>query len=48
MTTTDAGRTAGRIPDLRYQQPEDDLRRLTMRVRAVHEREIVRMDEPGE
>ena len=26
MTTTDAGRTAGRIPDLRYQQPEDDLR----------------------
>jgi alkylation response protein AidB-like acyl-CoA dehydrogenase len=26
MTTTDSGRTAGRIPDLRYQQPEDDLR----------------------
>jgi alkylation response protein AidB-like acyl-CoA dehydrogenase len=26
MTTTDAGRTAGRIPDLRYQEAEDDLR----------------------
>jgi alkylation response protein AidB-like acyl-CoA dehydrogenase len=26
MTTTDSSRTAGRIPDLRYQQAEDDLR----------------------
>src|SRR5262249_23288053 len=26
MTATDAGRTAGRIPDLRYQEAENDLR----------------------
>ncbi len=26
MTTTDSSRTSGRIPDLRYQEAENDLR----------------------
>jgi hypothetical protein len=30
------------------QQPEDDLGRLAVRIRRVHERKIVRVDEAGE